>query len=123
MSGSNSNNSYAWAAGGIISNIHDVGRFADALFSGELLQPDSYTEMFTFIPDSNREGKYWGLGLAQVDAPAGQVYATTGEAAGYEAKIIHLPDLNVTVIALFNRTQADPTYDFIIENGLGLLEN
>ena len=122
VSGSNSNNSYAWAAGGIISNIHDVGRFADALFSGELLQPDSYTEMFTFIPDSNIEGKYWGLGVARRDVPVGQVYAATGEAAGYEAKIVRLPDQNVTVIALFNRTQADPAYDFIIENGLSLLE-
>ena len=122
VSGSNSNTSYAWAAGGIISNIHDVGRYADALFSGELLQPESYTEMFTFIPDSNIEGKYWGLGVAQRDVPVGQVYAATGEAAGYEAKIIRIPDLNVTIIGLFNRTQADPAYDFIIENGLGLLE-
>ena len=119
---SGSNNSYAWAAGGIISNIHDMGRFADALFSGELLQSETRTEMFTFIPDSNIEGKYWGLGLAQRDVPIGQVYAATGEAAGYEAKIVRIPDLNVTIIALFNRTQADPAYDFIIENGLSLLE-
>lgn len=123
VSGSNSNNSYAWAAGGLISNIHDVGRFADALFSGELLQPETYAEMFTFIPDSTIEGKYWGLGVAQRDVPVGQVYAATGEAAGYEAKIVRIPDLNVTIVALFNRTQADPAYDFIIENGLGLLEN
>lgn len=120
---SGSNTSYAWAAGGVISNIHDLGRYADALFSGELLQPESYTEMFTFfIPDSNIEGKYWGLGLVQRDVPVGQVYASTGEAGGYEAKLIRIPDLNVTIIALFNRTQADSAYDFIIENGLGLLE-
>ncbi len=119
---SGSNNSFGWAAGGIISNIHDLGRFADALFSGELLQPESYKEMYTFIPDSNIEGKYWGLGLAQRDVPIGQVYAATGEAAGYEAKIIRIPDLNVTIIALFNRSGADSAYDFIIENGLGLLE-
>jgi hypothetical protein len=56
-------------------------------------------------------------------APAGQVYAATGEAAGYEAQIVRLPDLNVTIIALFNRSPTAPAYDFIIENGLGLLEN
>jgi CubicO group peptidase (beta-lactamase class C family) len=124
LSGSNSNNSYAWAAGGIISNIHDLGRFADALFSGELLQPESYAEMFTFVPDSTKEGKYWGLSLAQVDAPAGQVYAATGESPGYEAKIIRLPDSNVTIIVQFNQFPTDPAaFDFIIENGLGLLEN
>ncbi len=120
MSGSNS--SYGWAAGSIISNIHDLGRFADALFRGELLQPESHADMFTFIPDSNIEGKYWGLGVAQKDVPIGQIYAATGEAAGYEAKIIRIPDLHVTVIALFNRSGADSAYDFIIENGLGLLE-
>jgi len=123
VSGSNSNSSYAWAAGSIISNMHDLGRYADALFSGELLQPESHKEMFTFIPDSNIEGKYWGLGLVQRDVSGGQVYAATGEAAGYEAKIVRIPDLNVTIIGLFNRTQADTAYDFIIENGLGLLEN
>jgi hypothetical protein len=79
--------------------------------------------MFTFIPDSHREGRYWGLGTAQVDTPTGQVYAVTGEAGGYEAKIIRIPDLNVTIIGLFNGMQADAAYDFIIENGLGLLEN
>ena len=123
VSGSNSNSSYAWAAGSIISNMHDLGRYADALFSGELLQPESHTEMFTFIPDSHREGRYWGLGTAQVDTRTGQVYAVTGEAGGYEAKIVRIPDLNVTIIGLFNGMQAEAAYDFIIENGLGLLEN
>jgi len=51
-----SNSSFAWAAGGIISNIHDLGRLADAIFAGELLAADSYEEMFTFVADSRSSG-------------------------------------------------------------------
>ncbi|MGW4498499.1 serine hydrolase domain-containing protein [Micromonospora sp. NPDC004336] len=38
-----------WAAGGLISTIGDLHRFAAALLRGELLPPDQQEEMFTMV--------------------------------------------------------------------------
>lgn len=58
------NQSFAWAAGGIVSTTSDLNRFFGALLGGRLLPPAQQREMFTtvatqnWIPDTR-----YGLGV------------------------------------------------------------
>src|SRR5215216_5880298 len=44
------NVSWAWAAGGMVSTLADLARFARAAYGGELLAPASFAAMFTATP-------------------------------------------------------------------------
>ncbi|HET9224116.1 MAG TPA: serine hydrolase domain-containing protein, partial [Roseiflexaceae bacterium] len=43
------NMSFAWGAGNIVSNVEDLERFAQALFGGALLRPETLTTMQGFV--------------------------------------------------------------------------
>jgi len=111
------NPSFAWAAGGIVANAPDVGRFARALFGGELLRPETLALMQSFGPTGGGFGVAdlgYGLGLMQrtlpADAPAPARLARghTGGLAGYRSVMWHLPANGVTLVVLVNRYESDP---------------
>ncbi len=115
-----SNASFAWAAGGVISNIHDFGRLADAIFEGELLTPESHDEMLTFTPGT-KEGVAYGMGIYQVDTPWGSLELVEGGAAGFTASAFRFPEENATIVGLFNRNEAQAAFGFVVEAGLELI--
>ncbi|MEO1147250.1 MAG: serine hydrolase [Cyanobacteria bacterium J06638_22] len=87
------------AAGGLVSTPTDLTRFAQALFSGELLSPALLEEM---VGDRNPflEDFEYGLGVMYDDIPeVGRVQGYDGAQSlfGWRASIYHLPDLNLTV--------------------------
>jgi D-alanyl-D-alanine carboxypeptidase len=100
--------------GGMVSTTQDLMRFADALFEGELLQPDSLQEMFTFMP-SERPGIAWGMGVAQMQTAAGDVVGMAGDGPGFAARMFRLPDLDLTVVLLTNTNRDDETVDVLFE--------
>ncbi len=102
------NLSWVWAAGGIVSTTADLLRFARATFTGELLSPESFTEMFAFIPSDN-PNLMFGSGLYQEVTPVGKLVGMDGGSAGFSATMTWLPDEEVTVVLLTNRAPGDGT--------------
>jgi D-alanyl-D-alanine carboxypeptidase len=95
-----SNASWAWTAGGMVSTLDDLAIFSDAVFTGSLLSPESFAEMFSFV--SEKPGFQLGFGIYRVDSPAGTVLAMDGESAGFSSAMAWLPDLNVSLVMLGN---------------------
>lgn len=87
-----------WCATGlIVSNVEDVVKFFDALFSGKLLNNQSLTEMQTLIDIGIRQRWYrkacYGLGImADPESKYGMKYGHGGDGPGYNTFVIHLPD-------------------------------
>jgi D-alanyl-D-alanine carboxypeptidase len=96
------------AEGGLVSTSQDVARFMQALFGGELLQPQSQRELRTFVP---AEGNQFGLGVVSADVPGvGPVLGTSGDLPGYGSQAFYLPGQRGAVFStIINRSNvADP---------------
>jgi D-alanyl-D-alanine carboxypeptidase len=118
------NMSFAWGAGGMVSTAEDLGRFARALFGGELLQPQTLATMLTF--DSGHGGLgasnfSYGLGVMQdmmsigpalngQPRPDGQavVQGHTGGLTGYRSTMWYLPASGSVVVVGLNQMYYDP---------------
>jgi D-alanyl-D-alanine carboxypeptidase len=105
------NLTYAGTAGGMVSTTADLLRFANAVFSGELLSPASFDEMFTFHPDPGQgvEGFAWGMGVYHVPTPFGELAGMEGGAAGGTSFMMRLADADITVAELANLAPDDGT--------------
>lgn len=126
------NMSFAWAAGGMVSNVEDLGRFAQALFGGELLSEQSFNQMLSFIYwDRYGAGNYpiYGLGLMQDivsfgatldgqgrpgEATFGGVWGHTGALTGYRSAMGYLHEQQITIVVGINQMYVSPT-DIVID--------
>jgi len=80
--------SWAWAAGQIIASPSDVNRFMRALVGGELLSPDTLAQMQTTVEgDELWEGAGYGLGLIGYPLSCGGVaWGHGGDISGFETR-------------------------------------
>jgi D-alanyl-D-alanine carboxypeptidase len=120
---SNVNMSIVWAAGGVVSTAEDLGRFAEALFGGQLLQPASLAEMHGFVSVDGSWGAQhlvYGLGLMQdvmsigpdhTGQPRpyelGLVRGHTGALIGYRSAMWYLPESGITIAVGVNQMYYD----------------
>ena len=74
--------SWAGAAGAIVSRARDLARFQCALLGGRLLRPDLLAEMRTTVPVGG-QGSGYGLGLIRSRRPCGTFWGHGGETLGY----------------------------------------
>jgi D-alanyl-D-alanine carboxypeptidase len=80
----NHDQSWLWAAGGVVSTPADWERFLKALLSGKLLPPAQLAQMRTTVEEPGSEGTArYGLGLEQYLSPCGPVWGHTGGDPGY----------------------------------------
>jgi D-alanyl-D-alanine carboxypeptidase len=91
------NPSWAWAAGGLVSNLEDLTRFFRALLGGRLLPPRLLAEMRTTVavpPSSTPLPMYdrYGLGLLEVETPTGRLVGQLGGIPGYLSMVLSTPD-------------------------------
>lgn len=113
------------AGGGIVSTPTDLANFAQALFFGELLTPESLQAMLeTRSPFGDVE---YGLGVMYDELPmVGRRQGHDGaqDVFGWRASLYHLPDLNLTVAITANSysTEADPVNDLLGHIILAALE-
>ncbi|MCP4963712.1 MAG: beta-lactamase family protein [bacterium] len=121
LSVAGSNSSFAWAAGGLITNIHDLGRLTDAVFTGELLTPEAHETMFTFTPDPKNDIVEWGMGVYRLNTKWGPIDVAEGGAAGYSAIAFRFPEHEATIIGMFNRNDAAPAFELAVERSLELI--
>jgi len=93
---SDTNTSWAWAAGGMVSTAADLLTFGQALFTGELLDQASFAEMSAFGPDGE------GMGLYGGETPSGDILLNDGNSAGFTSFLVRVPDESLTLVLLTN---------------------
>ncbi|MEM7552539.1 MAG: serine hydrolase domain-containing protein [Cyanobacteria bacterium P01_A01_bin.84] len=100
-----------YGSGSIISSALDVAKFAQFLFSGKLLKPETLQQMRDFVPDP--DGGYnfgditntgYGLGLESLHLPfpLNKAWGHNGQNPGYVTQMWYLPEYNITAVALVN---------------------
>lgn len=80
-------NSWAWAAGGISSNVNDLSSFFSALRNGELLSNDSQKELLKLNSSEDKGITFFG---------------GTGGSDGIQATMLHLMPSDIVIIILIN---------------------
>jgi D-alanyl-D-alanine carboxypeptidase len=92
---------YYTADGGLISNPVDLCTFMNALFTGNLLSPESLEEMMTWkTPRGQSPQDYnvqYGLGIFLMETPYGEAYMHSGDAIGYAASMFYFPRQHTTI--------------------------
>jgi Ca2+-binding RTX toxin-like protein len=92
------------STGAIFSNTQDLASFSQALFGGELLEPQSLQEMLDFVrpvPEAPDFG--WGLGISENESPWGSYIGRGGDHPGYQAGFNYFPELDATIAIATNR--------------------
>jgi D-alanyl-D-alanine carboxypeptidase len=95
--------SFAWAAGAIVSTTYDLARFYRALLGGQVLRPDLLVAMRTTVP---AEEQQWGLGLIETPHRCGVSWGHGGETLGYETNADSSPDGTRQAVVAINADQS-----------------
>ena len=80
------NRSWAWAAGAMISDLHDLCRWAKVVATGELLGPETQAQRLRTLP-TGYLGTDYGLGVFETNGWIGH----NGSIPGYETVTVYLP--------------------------------
>ena len=106
--GTDYHGSQAWAAGGILSTVHDLYLFMHALVNGDLFQDYSTFELMSTPVD----GGHYGLGLFINQTPKGILYGHSGAIFGYNTRLEYSLDVQAIIISSMNFYG----YDFMVTN-------
>ncbi|MFJ3902352.1 serine hydrolase domain-containing protein [Streptomyces sp. NPDC090025] len=91
------NPSWAWAAGGMISNLQDLRRWAPVLATGTLLSPETQKQRLKTLP-TGFPGTSYGLGIFDANGWLGH----NGSLPGYETVTVYLPEEKATLVLILN---------------------
>jgi CubicO group peptidase (beta-lactamase class C family) len=98
---SGTNLSWAWTFGGVVSTPADLARFSRAVFDGELISPESFKEMFAFVP-ADKPGKYEGMGIYKIGTANGDLVGMDGTGPGANSSMMRLEEADLTVLMIDN---------------------
>lgn len=117
--------SFIWAAGNMVSTTSDLQRFAQALFTGDLLKPESRVLMLTFVQAYDRTSERnldYGLGVMRISVPlqigitehpspiaTSTVFGHRGGWAGFRSILWYEPEHGIVIALGVNQAQTDPT--------------
>jgi D-alanyl-D-alanine carboxypeptidase len=90
--------SYAWAAGGIVSNARDVTLFYRGLFTGKLLPAAQFAELKAAVPVS---GTY-GLGIEFESTKCGLAFGHNGSIPGWRNEALTTADGKRQAVVMVN---------------------
>lgn len=96
------NPSWAWAAGAMISDLHDLHDWARILATGTLLRPQTQAQRLTMFP-TGHPGTSYGLGIFE----SGGWIGHNGSIPGYQTVTVYLPSKKATLVLMIN---TDITY-------------
>ncbi|MFE5613769.1 serine hydrolase domain-containing protein [Streptomyces sp. NPDC056524] len=91
------NPSWAWAAGAMISDLHDLRHWAKVVATGELLSPETQAERLRTLP-TGFPGTSYGLGIFETNGWIGH----NGSIPGYETVTVYLPAQKATMVLMLN---------------------
>ena len=91
------NPSWEWAAGAIISTLHDLRTWARAVATGTLLEPGTQAQRLETVAPPGSDAGY-GLGIFDVAGWIGH----NGSQPGYQSLTVHLPERRLTLVVLLN---------------------
>ena len=117
--------SFAWGVGNVSSNAADLARFAQALFGGELVRPETLATMQSFVASGgawDMPNFSYGLGMMQYVFPAAQPTlgrGHTGALVGYRTSLWFFPERGVVVVAAVNQMTFDS--DKLVTRALDVL--
>jgi D-alanyl-D-alanine carboxypeptidase len=90
-----------WASGAMSASAGDVARWGDALYGDAVLSEASRAEMLKLNDED------YGLGVQRIEVPGAVGHGHTGMLKTYTSLLLHLPEQNVTIVLLVNRTHVD----------------
>jgi D-alanyl-D-alanine carboxypeptidase len=99
------NPSWPWAAGAMISSAADLARFYQALLGGRLLDPNLLKAMQTTVDASQQfgPGAGYGLGLMRLQLAGGvQIWGHGGTIPGYTTMAFSTPDATRQLVLTHN---------------------
>ncbi|MGD8615397.1 MAG: serine hydrolase domain-containing protein [Gammaproteobacteria bacterium] len=109
---------YGLADSGMHSTPGDLVRFMEALFTSETLLSEAVRGQMTAVPESSPARSQYGLGIFIHRNPwgTGRWYTHDGIDPGYQADMIHVPDLGLTIALAANASlgRADDVYERLI---------
>lgn len=88
-----------WTAGGIISNVEDMFKYAHALFNGELISQESLDQMLDMVKVSGVP--VYGLAMMQGNGSHGEFYYHGGDVITTAAMMAYYPETG-EIHVLFN---------------------
>lgn len=91
-----------WAAGGLVSNGHDLVRWARAYYGGALWDQDHYTRMITPNGFVNDEGKSYGYAVEYYETVAGPALGHPGSIPGYASLTLYIAEYDLAIAVLTN---------------------
>lgn len=91
------NPSWAWAAGAMISDLHDLRRWAKVVATGELLSPETQAQRLRTLP-TGYPGTDYGLGIFETNGWIGH----NGSIPGYETVTVYLPSQHASLVIMIN---------------------
>nr|WP_280718707.1 serine hydrolase domain-containing protein [Kitasatospora sp. MAP5-34] len=92
------NPSWGWAAGAMVSDLHDLKHWAKDVATGTLLSPATQAEREKFVTVPDFDGDGYGLGLFNTHGWIGH----NGSLPGYESVTMYLPEQDATMVILLN---------------------
>jgi D-alanyl-D-alanine carboxypeptidase len=94
-------------AGAIVSTAGDLAVFADALFRGKLLRPDTLKQMVAEGPHHPRNANY-GLGV-EISRPDYRltIWGHGGFTLGFKSALWYVPEHDIVVVVLVNDAGAN----------------
>jgi D-alanyl-D-alanine carboxypeptidase len=92
--------SQVWSAGAIVGTADDVRTWISALLGSDFLEPDSQSELVTFVP---ADGADYGLGVFRIESDGVVAFGHNGAVMGFQAAAFVHPDSGTSVAVLHNQ--------------------
>lgn len=88
---------YYTADGGLISNPYDLFIFLQAVVDHTIVSNESFEAMIDWVSPSHDEDIHYGLGIFNMETKYGDAYIHSGDAIGYAATMLYLPEHDVFI--------------------------
>src|SRR3954469_11757544 len=88
---------WTWAAGAMISALHDLRRWAEVVATGKLLSPQTQAQRLKTLP-TGFPGLRYGLGIFETGGWIGH----NGSIPGYQTVTVYLPSKKATLVIMIN---------------------
>ena len=107
--------SQPYAAGSLYSTVEDLFAWNEALFSGKLLSPQSFSQMITPVKNN------YGYGIGSRTMFNRKAISHGGGINGFNTTLVRLPDEKLTVTVLRNVDFGEPSPDRIAQGMVAIV--